>query len=370
LSLCKATDDKFSGMICEIIGGLMSTQQLIFRNLFPEDDKVESGDFTIAERQWRTSRVFETYWRFAVERQKIFFARLNGIEKRTDDPILQRFKFTNVYRASDRVSQYLIRHVVYGGPQTCEALFYRIMLFKLFNKIETWEFLQSALGELTSEKPRFNQISTLLNQALAQGVRIYSAAYIMPSGGGRYPRKHDAHLSLLEKMIIEGVPRRLEKLSTMSEAFQLLKSFPMLGDFLAYQFVTDLNYSTICDFSETEFVVAGPGARDGVRKCFPDLPMELANEAIKAVCAAQRQEFGRRKLAFPTLWGRQLQLIDCQNLFCEVDKYARVAHPDIPGLSTRTRIKQSFRPSGEIPEPYYPPKWNLKLNTTPQDAWL
>jgi hypothetical protein len=134
----------------------------------------------------------------------------------------------------------------------------------------------------------------------------------------------------------------------------------MLGDFLAYQFVTDLNYSVICDFSETEFVVAGPGAKDGIRKCFPDLPMDLANEAIKAVCLAQNTEFTSRGLDFPTLWGRPLQLIDCQNLFCEVDKYARVAHPEVPGLSTRTRIKQVFRSAGAIPLPYYPPKWNLK----------
>ena len=28
---------------------------------------------------------------------------------------------------------------------------------------------------------------------------------------------------------------------------------------------------------------------------------------------------------FRDLWGRPLQLIGCQNLFCEVDKYARVA---------------------------------------------
>src|ERR1700675_2334796 len=295
-----------TGMICEIMGGLMLAQELIFGSLFPEDDKIDSGEFTIAGRRWRTSRVFETYWRFAVERQKIFFARLNGNGSRTDDPIFQTFKFTNAYRASDRVSQYLIRNVAYEGAQTPEALFYRIMLFKLFNKIETWELLQSALGELTSEEPRFDQIRALLNQALGRGVRIYSAAYIMPSGGGRYPRKHDAHLSLLEKMMIEGVPGRLEQTPTMSEAFQLLKSFPMLGDFLAYQFVTDLNYSTVCNFSEMEFVVAGPGARNGIRKCFPDLPMELANETIKAVCVAQEEEFDRRGLTFPTLWGRPL----------------------------------------------------------------
>ena len=40
-----------------------------------------------------------------------------------------------------------------------------------------------------------------------------------------------------------------------------------------------------------------------------------------------------------------MQLIDCQNLFCEVDKYARHAHPEVRGISGRTRIKQSYRPN-------------------------
>jgi hypothetical protein len=147
----------------------------------------------------------------------------------------------------------------------------------------------------------------------------------------------------------------------MEEAFRILRSQPMLGDFLAYQFVTDINYSVVCNFSELEFVVAGPGARDGIRKCFPDLPMHLASEAIKAVCDAQEKEFRNRNLNFRSLWGRPLQLVDCQNLFCEVDKYSRLAHPEVLGLSGRTRIKQQFRTSGALPKPFFPPKWGLSI---------
>jgi len=34
----------------------------------------------------------------------------------------------------------------------------------------------------------------------------------------------------------------------------------MVGDFLAYQFITDINYSTLTDFSEMDSRT-GPGAR-------------------------------------------------------------------------------------------------------------
>ena len=33
----------------------------------------------------------------------------------TSDPILRRHRFTNCYRAADRVSQFLISQVIYAG---------------------------------------------------------------------------------------------------------------------------------------------------------------------------------------------------------------------------------------------------------------
>src|SRR5271166_2829591 len=80
--------------------------------------------------------VYDLYWRFAAERQAIFFRRLEGAAfPWTQDSILQTYKFTNVYRASDRVSQFLIRHVIYGdGYSTVpEEVAFRTLLFKLFN---------------------------------------------------------------------------------------------------------------------------------------------------------------------------------------------------------------------------------------------
>ena len=133
----------------------------------------------------------------------------------------------------------------------------------------------------------------------------------------------------------------------------------MIGDFLAYQFVTDLNYSEICDFSEMEFVVPGPGARDGIHKCFSDLGGLSEPDIIRLVTDRQEYEFERLELAFRSLWGRRLQLIDCQNLFCEVSKYARVRHPDVTGVNDRNRIKQVYRPSGDPIEFWFPPKWAI-----------
>lgn len=308
--------------------------------------------------------VFNTYWQFAVKRQEIFFKKLeNAPIPWTDDPILSTYKFTNAYRASDRVSQYLIRHVIYQNdlPSSPEEVFFRIILFKIFNKIETWELLKNKLGSIIYAEYSFDRYDRVLTDAIQSGQKIYSAAYIMPSGRTSFGHaaKHRNHLKLIEKMMVEDLPKKLADAKNMHQGFDLLREYPTIGDFLAYQFVTDVNYSEITNFSEMEFVIPGPGALDGIRKCFSDLGGLNEPEIVKLMAEIQESEFERLGLNFQSLWGRKLQLIDCQNLFCEVDKYARMFHPDIFGISGRTRIKQRYSGKGKPPDYWYPPKWGI-----------
>ena len=306
--------------------------------------------------------VYDTYWRFAVARQELFFRRVEGcMPPWTQDPILSRYKFTNAYRASDRVSQYLIRHVIYEGGQLPEEVFFRTLLFKIFNKIETWELLEAAAGEVAYSSYSFETYDKVLTQALAAGRAIYSAAYIMPSAGRVFghSRKHRNHLKLIELMMADDIANKIADARTMRDAFDMLRSYPTIGDFLAYQFVTDLNYSEVTDFSEMEFVVPGPGALDGIRKCFSDLGGLAEADLIRVVTERQEAEFERLDLRFRDLWGRRLQLIDCQNLFCEVSKYARIKHPEFKGIGNRSRIKQVYRPGAEPVQYWYPPKWGI-----------
>lgn len=310
----------------------------------------------------KPTEVFDTYWRFASERQAIFFRKFKRLSPPwTDDPIFARHKFTNAYRASDRVSQYLIKNVIYCGEQSPEEMFFRTILFKIFNRIGTWELLQREVGVIQYSDYSFERYDDVLNRARSVGERIYSAAYIMPSGGSAfgYSQKHRNHLKMLEMMMEDEVPSRICEMRSMREIFELLRSYPMIGDFLAYQYVTDLNYSELINFSEMEFVVPGPGALDGIRKCFHDLGGLSESDIIRLMAERQEEEFARLNLEFQSLWGRPLQLIDCQNLFCEVGKYARIAHPEIKGISSRTRIKQNYRANSELIEYWYPPKWKL-----------
>jgi hypothetical protein len=74
----------------------------------------------------------------------------------------------------------------------------------------------------------------------------------------------------------------------------------------------------------------------------------------------------------PTLFGRSLQLIDLQNCFCEIAKYARVAHPEFN--LERIRIKILYTPDPgkvrSLPQPFFPPKWEINAicNQVPRGA--
>ncbi len=314
----------------------------------------------------RPTIVFDTYWRFAAERQEIFLRRLSDpTGPWTKDGILASYRFTNAYRAADRVSQFLIREVQYRAdrPQSEIELLFRTLLFKMFNRIETWEELECEVGPITWKEADLNAVTRVLDRMKGSDRPIYSAAYIIPPPPFRHPSKHKNHLALLARMMCDGLPQRLAKARSLETVFHALLEYPGIGRFLAFQYAIDLNYSSLLSFDEANFVVAGPGAIDGIAKCFQSTGDLTPEDIIYWTVEHQAEEFGKRGIKFQSLFGRPLQPIDCQNLYCEISKYSRLAHPSIPGVSGRKRIKQVFRSimRRPLPEPFFPPRWGLPV---------
>ena len=126
--------------------------------------------------------VYDLYWQFAAKRQAIFEKRLKGATPPwTDDPILQTYKFCNVYRAADRVSQYLIRSVIYTDEQMSAAdKLFQIVMFRTFSKTETWDALLQRLGE----SPKLKQLKSgalerALDEIKTERGGLYTSAFIL-----------------------------------------------------------------------------------------------------------------------------------------------------------------------------------------------
>lgn len=316
--------------------------------------------------------VFDTYWRFVAERQRMYERRLlDPVGPWTSDPILSEHRFTNVFRASDRVSQRLIGDVIQGEGRSIspQEVFYRTILFKTFNSETTWDAIERRVGPVSWQRTPPSEISCILDDLSERGATIYTAAYIMPSPPYGHAKKHRNHLASIQSMMEDGLPSAMEKASSLGEVYEMLLRRPGIGRFLAFQYAIDLNYSAILDFDEDEFVVAGPGAVDGISKCFE--PTETSPEdVIRWTSEHMEESLERLGIEFDGLFGRRPRLIDLQNCFCEISKYARKAHPDVAGVSGRTKIKQQYRAQSAkpLPRPVFPERWGLAIPDLPEHA--
>ena len=281
----------------------------------------------------------------------------------TDDPILQEDKFCNVFRAADRVSQYMIRNVCYHTEDCSpEDRLFQIVALRTFSKIETWESVSNFLGHYPTLKDLADSsFTSALEHAKVQNGSIYTGAFILCATDAYGQRlKHLNHVELFRHMFLQDrLGERLLAAESLRQVYDLLHQYPLMGDFMSYQTAIDLNYSDLINFSENEFTQPGPGALRGIKKVFEDLGDYTPSEIIMWMVDNQQQEFKRLNLPFDGLWGRPLQAIDCQGLFCETDKYCREALPEL--TSARKRIKARFSVTPEPLELFFPPKWDIDL---------
>lgn len=303
--------------------------------------------------------VFDTYWYFAHERLEMMYRRAEGLDVITEDPVLRRYKFCNTYRICDRVTQFLVRDVQYNYEWSAEDQVLRTILFRLFSWPDTWKEIEQQNGAVCVENVEFHALSGLLDKRYERGEKLYTHAFIL-SGMDAFGvgRKHRNHLRLVNKMIFEdNLADQIARSKSLSDIYDLLMTYPMIGRFMAYQLAIDLNYSPIVNFDESSFTVAGPGALRGIAKCFESIGDLSPEDVIMYMVKSQDEHFKRLGLPFQGLYGRRLQAIDCQGLFCETDKYSRVKFPEL--ASNRVRIKTEYIQSGDRIEYFFPPKWNL-----------
>jgi len=309
--------------------------------------------------------------RSTAERQAAYQRRVAGRPGPwTQDPILSTFKFCNVYRAADRVSQYMIRDVCYASEASKpEDRLFQITVFRTFSKPEMWHTVRAFLG---GQPPTIDDLAGGAFGAALEHARttlggLYTGAFILCATDAYGQKlKHLNHIELFRHMFLTAdLGERMLESTSLRQVYDMLHEFPLMGDFMSYQTAIDLNYGELINFSENEFTQPGPGALRGIKKAFEDLGDFKPHEVIQWMVDNQQHHFDRLGLPFSGLWGRPLHAIDCQGLFCELDKYCREAAPEL--ASARKRIKARFTPTASPIQLFFPPKWNLndQLPSTP-----
>jgi hypothetical protein len=315
------------------------------------------------------------------ERHKIYLARLAGKPSPwTNDPILSSNRFCNVFRCADRVSQAAIR--VANSSKSLKSFrdqFVRSLIFRFFNREDTWRYLCKALGQEPSadnfDRERYTQ---LLSDY--KGVR-YNAAYrttppIHSTGtvsyidrGGRrdhgIQNTHVMQLDLLDRFLnVDNLPQQILESGSLKKSVELLSGYSCVGNFLAMQWSVDLGYGPWLPADwESQFIVPGPGALKGMRRMFP-LLKGVSDDVITQGLGAEVLQWMTQNHGLPIDWfGRSLQLIDIQNVYCELDKYCRGMNPGTGSGSKKIKTRYLV-PNGTIksdPRPIAPATWGIVI---------
>jgi hypothetical protein len=320
----------------------------------------------------RLTEIFDLFWQYVVERQTILERRLRGLPPPwTSNPVLERYKFTNCWRATDFISQFLIREVIPDGSSDPEEVFFRIFLYKIFNTVTAWKVLTAALGETPSwENFDFKSFDRALDKAKAQGLQIWSAAYMQkPQCFEELGKeKHRRYLGLVRYAMEQHTAEKLALATSYEECFRIFRTLPIHGDFLSQQHLTDCNYSGLINYDEDDFYRAGPGSLGGINKCFSlhldparEQDMQTAARLVRMMVDKQESCFAKLGLKPVTLYGRRLKLIDVGNVFCEIDKLSRVTHPQYNAKRTQIKRTYNLAKAKRLPPLVMPAKWGIAL---------
>jgi len=293
----------------------------------------------------------------------------------TDDPILRQHTFTNVFRIYDRVTQYIISNVIGKGDRDLHETCFRVILFRCFNRISTWELLVAHFGELTWRDFTLPAYEAVLFEEYRQNNRLYGASYIMPApelggsslDGSKVKPNYANHLRLLKVMMESDLPGQLAQISELGDAWERIALYPGMGAFLSFQYVLfffplpllrsrfplsdvhrlllDLNMIPQLSYPE-DWAICGPGAMSCLVKIFGPGVKGAYGEALTWLHQTQDLHFARLGISRgrrPSIGSNHvLSLVDFEHSLCECDIYSRKAHPEIKGRRLHIATRRNF----------------------------
>lgn len=257
---------------------------------------------------------------FIQERESVRLSKASGnAAPWTDDQILQNYRFCNIRRMDDKVSDWLLRNwyePFFDHPNILTAC----VLARQINRIETFEEI--------GFPERWNAVTLerKLQRMMDDGVKIFSGAYMITGtlGGTKVHQIIRKVLDPIHKVRKQILP--MDGLRVMEEIWLNLLPYAGMGSFIAGQTVADLRWATgfaALDWADKKrWAPMGPGSQRGLNR--------LLLRPIRTPIRKDnwRQEFKIYiKLVsdlLPKSITSRMEAIDWQNCLCEWDKYERV----------------------------------------------
>lgn len=262
----------------------------------------------------------DLYFYWIHERETIRIAK--EVERRpqpwTDDPILQKFKFCQVFREDDRTTRWFkhhIRNVWRDDPEVLMAT----VIFRWFNFIETGRTLLK--HNLHIEWDRKKAIEEITKQD-----QWITGAYIIKT-----PNRMDKVTGVAECVSHmwgdrEKLVDEILESKSLEKAWKILRDYPYMGPFMAYEVVTDLRHTYLLR-DATDILTwanAGPGAMRGLNRlagrdldfCRRTHPW---NDEMRNLWEISRERLNPNLIDLS-----KFEMREIEGGLCEFDKYSRI----------------------------------------------
>lgn len=287
------------------------------------------------KREWPN---FDQFIGFMRERHEIYVRRKRAQPAPwTVDPVLQTYRFCNVYRELDTGTVWVRRNIrePFGDHPN---LWFMLCAARQINHPDT-------LAELIADKKAWphakdlskwepERLRTILNDRKARGEQVYTGAYMLTNVLKKDdPRPHDkpwftaykvlGSVRALRKDVLAAIP------VSMEATHSVLRTGYGWGGFTAYEVVCDMRWTALgeCWSDVDTFAHAGPGALRGLN-IVEGKPKTTPRKEASALSMMRDLLIDARRvwpkpIDLHPLYPR-LELREIEHSLCEYDKWSRV----------------------------------------------
>jgi hypothetical protein len=258
---------------------------------------------------------------FMKERHAIHLRREAGEPKPwTKDPILQRYRFCNIYRELDKVTMWINHHWVQPHKEDAN-LWFAMALARFVN----WPDTLARLGY--PRRWNATRFEDIMYAQTAEGKQAWGGAYIVSTNGNAMPKPQYIARWVLTPMweTRKSIAANYYRANaTLAEFHNALMMFDGLGSFMAAQVVADLKAVPPLRHAadKATWAASGPGSRRGLNRV-----LKRPTDAPWREGVWYSKMMDLKTAVDPLVAKASMPPVDMQNLqncLCEFDKIERV----------------------------------------------
>ena len=258
----------------------------------------------------------------------------------TSDSILREYKFCQVFREDDRTTRWFKTHIREPMKNSPDVLMATV-IFRWFNWIPTGRTLIK--HDLLKNWNRKKAIEEITKQP-----KWITGAYIIKTPNGMDKVTGVAECISHMWQDREYLAKEIVKTKSLEDTWTLLRDYPYMGPFMAYEVVTDLRHTYLLEDAKDVLTWgnAGPGAMRGLNR--------LTGRDL-GYCRSSHDWVGEMQELYKIVQAKlpphilqrndmRYEMWEIEGGLCEFDKYSRIVKGE---GRTRSIYKQNNLPMVE-----------------------